>query len=66
MNTQRVNAYKNSNGIWFYIEEYHPEHGSWCTVGDTYEKLEHATVMVEHHNLVELTKEIDKIRGIKA
>jgi hypothetical protein len=54
METQRVNGYRNRNGLVFYIEQYNPEQRTWYTVGDTYEKLEYATAQVEHYNLVEL------------
>lgn len=56
MQTQRINTYATQGIPVFYIEQYNPKLKEWFTVGDTYEKIEHALIIVESHNLKEIVK----------
>jgi len=56
METQRVNAYKTGDKVVYFIEQFNTELKQWFTVGDTFEKYENASIMIETHNLKELLK----------
>jgi hypothetical protein len=66
METQRVNVYIAGSGIpVFYVEQYNSTLRDWFTVGDTYEKIEHAESTVNHHNLTLVMNELLKSQETK-
>lgn len=63
MNTQRVNCYISGSGLAvFYIQQYNEKLKEWFDLGKTYDKVEHASIIVERHNLQEVHNELLKER----